>query len=185
MAAITVWTKQHISVLETLEREGRYVARRQNIARDLGADAPIVFEAYDWLARHSPDAARKPADADFPVWLSFSGETAMLPSEGTALLELAVDESLITRVNIAKWGAILNYSYIPRDRQDALRHRALLQAYGVSDAKAYMTQFYPHIKREIIDSWQRLFDDGIQLGGPAEYGLIWEMRKEWIIGRTP
>lgn len=185
MAAIPVWTKQHISVLQTLEREGRYVAKRQNIALDMGEDAGIVFEAYDWLTQHSPDAARRPDDADFPIWLSFSGEAAMLPSEGTALLQLQVDQNLITRVNIAKWGAILNYSYIPRDGQDALRHRALLQAYGVSDAKAYMTQFYPHIKREIIDSWQRLFDDSIQLGGPGEYGLIWEMKKEWLVSKAP
>ena len=29
MEKITVWTKQHKAVLETLEREGRYVAKRQ------------------------------------------------------------------------------------------------------------------------------------------------------------
>lgn len=180
MAAMTVWTKQHVSVLDTLEREGRYVAKRRNIAIDAGEDAGIVFAAYDWLTRNHPDAARKPADADFPIWLSYSGEAAMLPSEGTVLLRLEVDPDLVTPVNIAKWGAILNYSYIPRDRQDADRHRALLEAYGVSDAKAFMSQFYPQIKREILDSWPRLFDDSIQLGNTSAYGLIWEMRKEWL-----
>ena len=29
MEKITVWTKQHKAVLETLEQEGRYVAKRQ------------------------------------------------------------------------------------------------------------------------------------------------------------
>ena len=43
MAAMTVWTKQHVSVLDTLEREGRYVAKRRNIAIDAGEDAGIVF----------------------------------------------------------------------------------------------------------------------------------------------
>ena len=55
MAAMTVWTKQHVSVLDTLEREGRYVAKRRNIAIDAGEDAGIVFAAYDWLPRNHPE----------------------------------------------------------------------------------------------------------------------------------
>lgn len=65
------------------------------------------------------------------------------------MLELTMDPTLITAVNAAKWGTMLNYSYIPADAQDAKRHRELLAQYGVSDAKAYMSQFYPQIKREI------------------------------------
>ncbi|MBR6554715.1 MAG: DUF3841 domain-containing protein, partial [Clostridia bacterium] len=84
------------------------------------------------------------------------------------------------RVNIAKWGAILNYSYIPADEADDRRHKKLLRDYGVSDAKAFMTQFYPDIKREIIASWARLFDDRVQLGNDWCYGTIWEVKQEWI-----
>lgn len=29
----------------------------------------------------------------------------------------------------------------------------MMEQYGVSDAKAYMSRFYPHLKREIIASW--------------------------------
>ena len=83
-------------------------------------------------------------------------------------------------MNIEKWGAILNYSYIPQDAADARRHRQLLADYGVSDAKAYLTQFYPQIKREIVASWDRLFDGGVILGSTAAYGTVWEVRKEWI-----
>ncbi|WP_369819393.1 DUF3841 domain-containing protein [Tissierella sp. P1] len=43
-----------------------------------------------------------------------------------------------------------------------------------------MSQFYPQIKRKIIDSWSRLFDDSIILGNDERYGNIWEVRKEWI-----
>lgn len=84
-------------------------------------------------------------------------------------------------VNIDKWGAILNYSYIPGNEQDAKNHRQLLEQYGVSsDAQAYMSQFYPDIKRKIIDSWSRLFDDSVILGNDAKYGNIWEVKQEWI-----
>src|SRR5690606_18335576 len=105
----------------------------------------------------------------------------MLPSPGTIILELKVDPSLITKININKWGTILNYSYIPANKQDAEDHRRLLDQYGVSsDTKAYMSHFYPQIKRKIIDSWSRLFDDSILLGNNECYGNMWEVRKEWI-----
>ena len=87
---------------------------------------------------------------------------------------------MITKVNIMKWGAILDYSYIPADPKDAACHRELLDSYRVSDAKAYMSQFYPDIKREIQESWKRLFDDSVSLGNDDCYGNIWEIRKEWV-----
>ena len=43
-----------------------------------------------------------------------------------------------------------------------------------------MTQFYPEIKREIIQSWDRLFDDSIILGNTNYYGNIWEVKQEWV-----
>ena len=52
--------------------------------------------------------------------------------------------------------------------------------YGVDDAKAYMSQFYPMIKKEIVASWDRLFDDQVKLGNDLKYGTIWEVRKEWV-----
>lgn len=106
----------------------------------------------------------------------------MLKEPGTVILELEVDPAIITHVNIEKWGAILNYSYIPADKADAERHHALLEAYGVSDTKAYMSQFYPEIKREIRESWKRLFDPHILIGSDLDYGNIWEIRIEWVKG---
>ena len=180
MDTVRVWTKQHINVLNILNETGRYTARREYIEKDLGEHAPLVLEVYDWLVRHTPPKNEKPADADYPVWVSVSREATMLPSDNFVILELALDPALIAKVNIFKWGAILNYSYIPADDQDADRHSRLLAEYGVSDTKAYMSQFYPMIKREIIASWDRLFDDSVSLGNQDYYGNIWEIRKEWI-----
>lgn len=177
---IKVWTKQHKNVLKELMETGRYTAKQKYISMDLQEHAKLVLEVYDWLVRHGPDAANKPDDVEYPVWVSFTEEAVMLPSEGTVIMELTLDPSLITSVNIEKWGAILNYSYIPADEEDAKRHHELLEQYGISDAKAYMSQFYPQIKREIVLSWDRLFDDSIILGNDSKYGNIWEIRKEWV-----
>ena len=180
MNNITVWTKQHRSVWDTLQKTGRYAAKRSFVALDLGEHAPLVLKTYDWLVGHHPDSARRPADADVPVWVSFDRDATMLPGKGSVILELSVDPGLITPVNIAKWGAILNYSYIPENTADAARHRTMLEDCGVSDAKAVMTQFYPQLKREVVESWSRLFDPSVSMGSDACYGLLWEVRSEWI-----
>lgn len=178
METIRVWTKQHISVWETLQRDGVYHARAEGIFRN--EDAHLMMDSYRWLAANLPNASRKPAGAEYPIWLSFSRAGTMLPTPDTVLLELEVDADLVTNVNIAKWGTILNCSYIPADAQDKKRHSQLLRDWGTSDEKACMTQFYPQIKREIQASWARLFDNSIQLGSPESYGTIWEVRKEWV-----
>ena len=178
--SIRVWTKQHKSVLDTLQQTGRYTAKREFIKMDMGEHAGIVLEAYEWLAKNGPDAHTRPADVEFPVWVSFSQERTMLLSEGAVLLELEIDPVLITSINIAKWGCILNYSYIPANEADAARHQKLLADYRISDAKAYMSQFYPEIKREIVNSWNRLFDDSVKVGNDTRYGNVWELRREWI-----
>ena len=107
-------------------------------------------------ACYRPQCSQKPKDVDYPVWVSFAQDTTYLPQEQTVTLKLCIDPALIAPVHIAKWGTILNYSYIPLNEQDAWRHQQLLESYRVSDTQAYMARFYPQIKREIIDSWDRL-----------------------------
>lgn len=127
MSNITVWTKQHENVLKELETAGRYIAKQEYIRMDLKEQAPVVLEAYDWLVKHGPDRANKPADVEYPVWVSFTNEGTMMNSENTVILELSLDPAIITSVNIAKWGHILNYGYIPKDENDLRRHRQLLE----------------------------------------------------------
>ena len=178
--SITVWTKQNRKILKELEKNGRFVARKNYIEADMEDTASLMLVAYDWLVKHSPKADLRPADAEYLIWVSYTSEAAMKPDEHSVVLELSLVPDLITPININKWGTILNYSYIPKDARDAERHRQLLQLYGVSDAKAFMTQFYPQIKKEIMDSWDRLFDPGILMGSTSEYGTIWEVKKEWV-----
>jgi len=173
---LTVWTKQHRLVWDILRRDGVYHAKRAPIAALEEND--MVGPVYDWLAANTP--IQRPEGAEYPIWLSFTREGVMLKTPDTVVLELEVESSLITRVNIAKWGHMLNFGYIPSDGDDKKRHSDLLKLWGTSDAKAGTTPFYPEIKREIFESWHRLFDDGILLGSPSCYGNIWEIRAEWV-----
>lgn len=182
MGNIKVWTKQHENVMKELKNTGRYIVKREYIIMDLQEHADIVLEAYEWLVKNGPDVNNKPKDVEFPVWVSFSKDSTMLLSKNTIILALELEESLITKINIVKWGMILNYAYLPENKSDENRHKKLLEDYRISDSQAYMSQFYPQIKREIIESWKRLFydNDDIKKNKVEYYGNIWEIREQWI-----
>ena len=179
---IKVWTKQNAAVADILERQGRYIVKEEYIGADLDPQhRGFVLDIYRWLADNTPGAESRPADVSYPVWVSYRKEGVMLPEEGFVILELELDPAMITPVNIAKWGSIMNYSYLPKDEKDAARHKQLLRDIGVTDARAYMSRFYPEIKEEIRRSWKRLFDDSVILQQDRSvYGNIWEVRSEWV-----
>ena len=180
MGKIKVWTKQNKKVLEELEKNGRHIVKKEYINMDLKEQAGLVLETYDWLVRNGPHSDEKPEDVIYPVWISFEKNATMMNDDNSVIIELEIDEDIITLVNIEKWGMILNYSYIPKDKEDEKRHKQILKDYGVGDAQAFMSRFYPDIKREIMESWKRLFDDDVKSGSKACYGNIWEIKKEWI-----
>ncbi len=180
MEKVTVWTKQHKAVLEEIEATGRYIVKKEYVAQDFEEYSNLVMELYEWLSQHAPNYEQRPQDANYPIWVSLQKEGTMLKTEDTVLIELSIEKSLITMINVNKWSSILNYSYIPENEEDLKDHKEMLAQYGVSDASAYMSQFYPQIKRKIIDSWHRLFDDSIMMHNSNCYGNIWEVKKEWI-----
>lgn len=178
---IHVWTKQHKAVLEQLERDGRYVAKRRYVQNDLGEQAEIMAKVYDVLVANHPKLNEKPEDAEVPVWVSFEHERTMMVTPDFVILELELDENLITKININKWGQVMNYGYLPLDKEDQKRHVEFMKNCGTSDAKAVMSNFYPELKREIVESWTRLFDDSVKFGSDASYGLIWEVTRDMLV----
>jgi hypothetical protein len=180
MPEITVWTKQNAAVIDQLETAGRFIADERYIRRELEDTTDIMLFIYRWLADHMPATSGRPQDVVFPVWVSFDREATMSPESGYAVLELRVQEDLVTPVNIEKWTRITNYSYIPADEEDEAEHSRLLRDMGIDNARAVMTDFYPDIKRKIIASWDRLFDESALAGSDNSYGLMWEVRKEWV-----
>ena len=180
MAQITVWTKQNSAVLEQLEKDGRFIADERYIRRELEDTADIMLFIYGWLSEHIRTESSRPPDVRFPVWVSLIKEATMVPEPGYVVLELKVPAKLVARLDIAKWTRITNYSYIPSDDEDEAEHNRYLSELGTDNARAVMTQFYPELRQKIIRSWDRLFDDSIVLGSTSAYGLMWEVRKEWI-----
>ena len=180
MPGIRVWSKQNIAVLDQLDKNGRFIADEFYIRKELEDTADIMLSIYGWLSSHSPNASSRPDDARYPVWVSLVREATMIPEEGYVVVELEIDADDIALLDTAKWTCITNYSYIPENKEDRERHADYMKSLGISDARAVMTEFYPEVKNEIIASWDRLFDENVRLGSETVYGIIWEVREEWI-----
>lgn len=180
MPEITVWTKQNAAVLDQLDRYGRFIADEHFIRHELEDTADVMLFIYRWLADHMTVNTVRPPDTSFPVWVSFKKEATMIPEPGYTVLELRVQSDSVAKIDIAKWTRITNYSYIPLDEEDEKQHNRYLAELGADNARAVMTGFWPELRSRIIGSWDRLFDDSIVLGSTSAYGLMWEVRKEWI-----
>lgn len=181
-----LYTRQHINVVDIIEKKGRFVSNGEYISSDMPEHKSIILDMYTWLSTNIPNRKNKPLDAKFPIWLNNKEEAINLPTDDTRLIVIDIDDSYVQEINISKWGMILNYMYIPLDDKDLKEHYKKLDAYGISDTKAYMSNFYPDLKNEIRNSWHRLFDNNILPDkNPLNYYLIWEIKKEWIIQTKP
>ena len=185
MDTIRVRTGQHISMLHAIENSGRCLADPKYVCSELSAseDTPyrrLVMRSYDRLAEELARRLEKPGDASYPIWVSPGDGSGFPPPADGVTMYFDIPKDRIAFISMEKWSAVLDYRYIPKDGQDAKKHREMLKMYGISDAKAMMTGFYPEIKREILSSWHRVFDtDG--LSEELCFGLVWELRKEWLV----
>ena len=180
MGKIKLWTKQHINILDTLEKHGRHIVKREYIEEKMEDIAHFYLDVYHWYSSTASKLVSKPQDVQYPIWVSLSESSVLDNDPETVLLELEVDHSKVIEVDYDKWGYIVNYMYIPYSAEDEKDHQKLLDDYGIDDPHAYMSNFYPSIKKKIIKSWDRLFDNACGKENEVRMGTIWEIRSEWI-----
>lgn len=177
---IKVWTKQHKNILIDLENTGQYIVKKEYIINKMEEHSDIYLNAYSWLYDKCVNKMDIPKNIKYPIWVSLSEETKIDNSEGNVLLEILIDKDKLTIFDLEKWGRIVNYMYIPKSKEDEENHEKLLKSYNIDDCTAYMSPFYPNIKSKIIKSWDILFDNNIKLSDNF-VGIIWEVKKEWIL----
>ena len=179
MGKVTVWTRQSVKILDDLQDNGRYVVKQSYIREKMEEHADLVLDVYGWYRRRAAAFCRIPDDVKYPIWVAVSESSLLGLCEEHVMLELSVDEQDLIIIDPYKWDLVINYMYLPKDAADYQRHQDLLHNYQTNDGKAYMTPFFPMIKREIVQSWDRLFEDN-----PADLkdknGTLWEIRADWI-----
>ena len=195
MPMITVWTRQHVDVLKELKKSGRHAGSRDFVEPLMPEYRQFTIDCYEWLAKNVPlpwpefqgnaNEGELPVcgmmhEDELPVWVQTDPDATYYAGDDGVVLRLRVDESLVCGVNVAKWGIIQNFGYIPLNEADRLRHVRMLKDLGINDVKAYTTPFYPEVKAEILASWPRLFDRSVKSDSDLEYGIMREIRSEWI-----
>lgn len=180
MSKIKVWTRQDESILEVLDKEGRYIVKKEYIEEKMEDCTKFYLEVYSWYTNKAKEIVPKPQDVSYPVWVSLSDEFMLQQVPGTVILELLVDEEAVIKMDCEKWDRIVNFWYVPLDITDEENYDKKLKSYGISNSSnAYMSNFYPQLKREILKSWDRLFDNSYSLSDLCQ-GTIWEVKKEWV-----
>lgn len=180
---VTIWTKQNKNILRDLEKNHRYIVKKEYITQKMEDHSQLYLDSYAWYRKEASKIFPAPSDVSYPIWVSLNQEEKIGNSNGNVLLEIQVERSELITMDIDKWGRIVNYMYIPKNDQDQLDHDKLMESYNLDDCSAYMSPFYPVLKKKIEKSWERLFDDSYLLS-TMRVGTIWELKKEWIVKVT-
>lgn len=183
MDTITLWTRQVAEMLDELERTGCYRVREEYIRKKNDDIADYYLKIYRWLTQKSRAYIEIPPEAEFPVWFSTSDSMRLRQTEGTVVLKLEVPRKNVLLVDSMKWDYRGNNMYVPVDEEDRRRFERELKHCGVADetslAESEKGNFYPLLKREILNSWDRVFTI------PPEkiedcFAVAWEVKREWL-----
>lgn len=180
MVKLKLWTTQDRRVLKEIEEKGLYRAKIRSIMQKYDTCSDVYLKVYKWFSNAANKIVQRPEGVEYPIWAAFSQEESFALIEGQVRLELEVDKKNVIVFDTGKWDYILNYWYIPADSKDKEEYDHKLESLGIRN-KTHIctTSFYPVLKREVENSWQRLFDPDIIISG-SNQAVIWEIRSEWI-----
>lgn len=180
MGKLTLWTTQDKRALKVIEAKGVYRASVESIIEKYDTCSDVYLNVYRWFSKTAGVVVPKPECAEYPIWAAFEKELSFGLIEGQVRFELEVDTDNVIIFDSGKWDYILNYWYIPENKADNEEYEKKLNSYGIKNKSLIcMTNFYPILKREVENSWKRLFDPNIRISD-IDQATLWEIRAEWI-----
>lgn len=180
---VTLWTRQDIKSLESIENYGYHRIKREYIEQQFEDIAEHFIFCYSWFVNVVSKILPKPGEVEFPIWCAISDENMLRPIENTVVYVLEVDESEVIYFDGQKWDHVLNHLYIPKDELDRKLYMEEMEMKGLKDSFSFIdgkyAHFYPLEKKRVMDSWIRIFeiDEWNIFNVQAN---IWEIRPEMI-----
>jgi len=179
-----LWTRQHVSVWEEIMKVGCYFAKKEHIELKNDTISDYYLELYHWYIRRAEKIVPRERNDQYPIWASTSYKDRLQVVEDTYLLELEVPEDCVVVTDFDKWGYVVNYWYVPEDKEDERKHNEELEKMGIGDESAIVMghkgNFYPLLRDKILKSWDRIFEiekhDCVMT-----QATLWEIKKEWVI----
>ena len=177
------WTRQTKEVWEELQRTGRYYVKKEYIQMKNDTIADYYLELYEWYTKKARKYIDIPEDLKYPIWMNVSEDMMLQLAEDTVIFKLEIPDGNYVICNYDKWGYRMNYWYVPLDEEDEKKHNEELKKYGIASEDSLITgnmgNFYPLLKKKIIDSWDRIFTI-IPESPEMTVGTCWELRREWV-----
>ena len=184
---IVLYSVQSEIVVDILKNDGVCFSKRKYVLKKYEEGAPIFIAAYDWFVRELENYLPKPKSAEYPYW-AFRDLSSVEQSENTKLLQLRVPLDEVVFFDMYDWNKILCLQYIGETKADEDQFRQRLTDYGIrQESDIILTSFYPDLKRQVEDSWKRLFrhHENIKQGNIEGIGsvqsVLWQLKKEWIL----
>ncbi len=183
MEKVNLWTRQDEKILDILETEGIFQAKKRFVMEKYGDLFPLFDGIYSWLIFESDKIVKKPEGSEYPIWCSVSDEMMLRETKGTVILKLSVDKEKVVFFDSLRWDYAINNMYVPENQADDLRFKEKLKSRGLDPDYPVLddniSRFYPDIKRDILMSRVKIFDIK---DSPIErlQANIWEIRPEDI-----
>ncbi len=178
---ITLYTQQAQVVLDAIERDGYSRVKWEYIQSKYGDDSWAFRQAYAFFAQNAPTYVAPPEGAESGIWC-YCDQRWAVAAAGGHLLKLEVPREKAVLFDSRIWNKMLNLQYVGKDEADEEAFESKLASMGIKNAaEAFSTSFYPMAKREIQQSWQRLFGSADQCPETYVMAGLWELRREWLV----
>lgn len=183
MAALIAWTRQVPQVWEEIQKTGRYKAKEEYIRAKNDTIADYYLKLYEWYTKKSREHISIPEDAEYPVWFSLTEDFRLQKIQNTVILKVEIPEDKVLIIDMERWDYRGNLMYVPKNKKDREDFEKELMKYDIADETALAGSakgnYYPLLKRKVIDSWERLFTmppESLEKG----FATTWEIRREWV-----
>lgn len=184
---VMLYSSQAKIVTEVLEKEGVCFSKREYVVRKYVESAPIFVAAYNFFASVAEKYAPKPEGAEYPYW-AFQDLYSIETSGDSNVLQLCVPADEAVFFDVYDWNKIIRLQYLGENEEDEKRFHKMLTDCGIRhESDIILTNFYPDLKRQVQNSWKRLFrnHERIKAGdtegvGSVQAGL-WQIKKDWIV----
>jgi len=183
---VTLYSPQAPVVIDTLNRDGICFSRREYVAKKYEESAPVFLAAYDWFVKEAKKYLPKPEGAEYPYW-AFLDPANVDQSAGNQALVLQVPAEEAVFFDLYDWNKILCLQYIGETEAEEMAFRRALPDYGIRrESDIILTNFYPDLKRQVQESWKRLFRHNTAVRAGDMSGIhrmqagLWCLKKEWL-----
>lgn len=184
---IKLYSSQSENVIKKLYGDGVCFSKKEYVTKKYEESAPIFVAAYSWFVSEMEKYVSKPVNAEYPYW-AFKDLYNVEASGNSQILKLNVSIDKAVFFDMYDFNKILRLQYIGECDEDEKAFSKMIKNYGVKyESEIILTNFYPQLKREVQESWKRLFrnNENIKNGEFSDkisvQAGLWQLKKEWLV----